>query len=69
MIEIPVGKGNRVKVVVNRGVYKDVDRVDVRQYVDLKEDGNFVPTKKGISIPVKDLGLYVQAIMTEGGLK
>ena len=68
MIEIPT-KSNKVKVVVKREVYKGVERLDVRQYVDLEEDGNFIPTKKGISIPMNDIGLYVNAIMVEAGLK
>jgi len=68
MIEIPT-KSNKVKVVVKREVYKGVERLDVRQYVDLEEDGNFIPTKKGISIPMNDIGLYVNAIMVEARLK
>jgi len=55
--------------VVKREVYKGVERLDVRQYVDLEEDGNFIPTKKGISIPMNDIGLYVNAIMVEARLK
>lgn len=68
-IEIPIGERGKVKVVVQRGEYRGVDRVDVRQFVDLNSDGNFIPTKKGLSIPVADIGLYVQAIMEVGGLK
>lgn len=68
-VEIPIGGSGKVKVVVQRGEYRGVDRVDVRQFVDLEKDGNFIPTKKGISIPVDDLGLYIQAIMEVGGLK
>lgn len=68
MVEIPT-KSDKVKTVVKREVFKGVDRLDVRQYVDINEDGNFIPTKKGISIPMDDIGLYVNAIMVEAGLK
>jgi hypothetical protein len=69
MTEIRVGETGKVKVVVQKSTFKGVERLDVRQYVDINEDGNFIPTKKGLSIPMDDIGLYVNAIMVEAGLK
>lgn len=52
---------------VTRSIFKGVDRVDIRQFIDIK--GERRPTKKGVSIPmdhVPDLIAVLQALSAGG---
>lgn len=52
---------------VTRSTFKGVDRIDIRQFIDIK--GERRPTKKGVSIPldrVPDLIAALQALSAGG---
>jgi hypothetical protein len=68
MNEIILMAFERADIRVTRSTFKDVDRIDIRNYLDI--DGERRPTKKGVSIPldrVPDLIAALQALSIGGG--
>ena len=49
-------------VRVSLSTFKDVDRVDIRNYYVDRKSGELLPTRKGISIPVEKVDALVKRI-------
>ena len=49
-------------VRVSLSTFKDVDRVDIRNYYVDRKSGELLPTRKGISIPVEKIDALVKRI-------
>lgn len=37
------------KLILSIGEFKGDERIDLRQYIKIKDDGQYIPTKKGIN--------------------
>lgn len=47
---------------VTVGVFKGKKTVHIRYYWDQCNDGNFIPTKKGASIPLDSIDAVIEAL-------
>ena len=52
--EIPKGKDGKNKIVIRRNYFKEREYIDIREYF-VTEGGQWLPTKKGISMPIERL--------------
>jgi hypothetical protein len=62
MIEINNGKG---LIRVQKNEYKGKYYIDIRKFYEDKDSGEWLPTKKGISIPIDLAQKIIEAITKE----
>lgn len=62
-------KKDRKKFVFSRIKFKNGEYFDIREHVLLKDEGKFVPTKKGICIPIEDLEDFTRLVKKVKKLK
>lgn len=60
MDEIIVHATDRTDTRITRTIFKGVERVDIRVYMDI--DGERRPTKKGVSLPLDKLPALIDAL-------